>query len=245
MFCPQVAGRPSLQVPCLGVTVEGGDMRILICEDEPDIQEILRSFLVGEGYEVSTAGSGTEALSLFAEEEPDLVLLDVMLPEKDGWEVLREIRKQSDKPVIMLTALGRVNDKVKALSELGADDYITKASFDLAEIKARIEAVLRRYQPRLKKTQIFIDNVRKEVWIRGREVSLSPKEYNLLELLASEPGRVFSDEEILARLWPKSSYASSQDVQKYIYLLRKKIEEDPAHPELLHTVRGFGYRIET
>ncbi len=88
-------------------------MRILICEDEPDIQEILRSFLVGEGYEVSTAGSGTEALSLFAEEEPDLVLLDVMLPEKDGWEVLREIRKQSDKPVIMLTALGRVNDKSK------------------------------------------------------------------------------------------------------------------------------------
>lgn len=220
-------------------------MRILICEDDPDIQEILHSFLVAEGYEVSSVGTGEEALTLFSAEEPDLVLLDVLLPGKDGWDVLREIRRQSDTPVIMLTALGRVSDKVKALSELAADDYITKASFDLAEVKARIEAVMRRYQPHLAAAKVVIDDVRKEVWIRGSAVSLTPKEYNLLELLASEPGRVFSTEEILAHLWQESVYASAQDVQKYIYLLRKKIEEDHTDPKLVLTARGFGYRMAT
>ncbi|MCD5415689.1 response regulator transcription factor [Candidatus Bipolaricaulota bacterium] len=220
-------------------------MRILICEDDPDIQEILHSFLVAEGYEVSSVGTGEEALTLFSAEEPDLVLLDVLLPGKDGWDVLREIRRQSDTPVIMLTALGRVSDKVKALSELAADDYITKASFDLAEVKARIEAVMRRYQPHLAAAKVVIDDVRKEVWIRGSAVFLTPKEYNLLELLASEPGRVFSTEEILAHLWQESVYASAQDVQKYIYLLRKKIEEDHTDPKLVLTARGFGYRMAT
>lgn len=220
-------------------------MRILICEDDPDIQEILHSFLVAEGYEVSSVGTGEEALTLFSAEEPDLVLLDVLLPGKDGWDVLREIRRQSDTPVIMLTALGRVSDKVKALSELAADDYITKASFDLAEVKARIEAVMRRYQPHLAAAKVVIDDVRKEVWIRGSAVFLTPKEYNLLELLASDPGRVFSTEEILAHLWQESVYASAQDVQKYIYLLRKKIEEDHTDPKLVLTARGFGYRMAT
>ncbi len=223
-------------------------MRILICEDDPDIQGILRSFLVAEGYAVTCAGTGEEALTLFIAEKPDLVLLDVLLPGKDGWDVLREIRRQSDKPVIMLTALGRVTDKVKALSELGADDYITKAAFNLVEVKARIEAVMRRYRPRHAQTlpeaaQVFIDDARKEVWVRGSAVSLSPKEYSLLELLASEPGRVFSSEQILAHLWQDSNYASAQDVQKYIYLLRKKIEKDYTDPQLIRTARGFGYRM--
>jgi len=216
-------------------------MRILICEDDPDITDILRSYLVAHGYEVTTAVSGTEGLQRFSETKPDLILLDVMLPAKDGWDVLREIRKKSDCPVILLTALGRVNDKVKGFS-YGADDYIPKP-FDLKEVKARIEAVLRRYQPRLAQAGISINDVRKEVHVRRKKIRLSPKEYSLLTLLASKPGKVFSTEEILAHLWPDSPYASAQDVQKYMYLLRKKLEIDPAQPRLILTVRGFGYRL--
>lgn len=216
-------------------------MRLLICEDEPDIVDILQNYFVAEGYEVSTATSGSKALKKFAQEAPDIVLLDVMLPDMDGWEVLKEIRQQRDTPVILLTALGRVDDKVKGFS-YGADDYIAKP-FDLKEVKARIEAVLRRYHPRLEHTGLTINDTSKEVWVQGKKVSLSPKEYTLLKLLASEPGKVFSNEEILAHLWPSSTYASTQDVQKYAYLLRKKLEEDPSHPKLVLTVRGFGYRL--
>jgi len=216
-------------------------MRILAIEDESDILEILRSFLTTQGYEVTATSSGTEGLRQFTEVEPDLVLLDVILPGKNGWEVLKEIRTQSDTPVIMLTALGRIDDKVKGLSQ-GADDYIKKP-FDLEEMKARIEAVLRRYKTQLKRVGLSIDDARKQVWVRGETVSLSPKEYSLLKLLSSKPGKVFSSQEILAYLWPKSTYATSQDVQKYAYLLRKKLEEDPAHPKIVLTMRGFGYRL--
>jgi len=216
-------------------------MRILIIEDESDILEILRSFLTTQGYEVTATSSGTEGLRQFTEVEPDLVLLDVILPGKNGWEVLKEIRTQSDTPVIMLTALGRIDDKVKGLSQ-GADDYIKKP-FDLEEMKARIEAVLRRYKTQLKRVGLSIDDARKQVWVRGETVSLSPKEYSLLKLLSSKPGKVFSSQEILAYLWPKSTYATSQDVQKYAYLLRKKLEEDPAYPKIVLTMRGFGYRL--
>jgi DNA-binding response OmpR family regulator len=220
-------------------------MRILVCEDNPDIQEILGSFLTAAGYDVVRAATGPESLKQFGHTRPDLVLLDAMLPEKDGWQVLQEIRARSDTPVIMLTALGRVQDKVRALSELGADDYLTKASFDLAEVRARIEAVLRRYRPaqRREPPRFEIDEARKRVRIRGEDVLLSPKEYSLVTLLASAPGRVFSSAEIVARLWPNSRYANPQDVQKYVHLVRKKIEEDPSDPKLLVTSRGFGYRL--
>jgi DNA-binding response OmpR family regulator len=218
-----------------------GKMRILICEDEPDMVEVLRSFLVAQGYAVSAAASGPEGLRQFTRTDPDLVLLDIMLPGKDGWEVLQAIREQSDRPVILLTALGRVDDKVKGLSQ-GADDYIQKP-FSLEELKARIEAVLRRYRPQLKSMGLSIDKTRKAVQLRGETVSLSPKEYYLLELLASKPGQVFSAAEIVKHLWPEGSYASTQDVQKYVYLLRKKLEDDPGHPEIILTVRGFGYRL--
>jgi len=220
-------------------------MRILVCEDNPDIQEILSSFLTTAGYDVVRAATGVEGLRRFEETQPDLVLLDAMLPEKNGWEVLREIRARSETPVIMLTALGRVQDKVRALSELGADDYLTKASFDLAEVGARIEAVLRRSRPAMPREprRLEIDEARKRVLVRGEEVSLSPKEYRLVTLLASSPGRVFSSDEILDRLWPDSRYANPQDVQKYVHLVRKKIEEDPSDPKLLLTSRGFGYRL--
>ncbi len=219
--------------------------RILICEDEPDIADILSCFLTDQGYRVSTASTGQEAMEHLAGEDPDLVLLDILLPDLDGWQVLAQIRKTSDRPVILLTALGRAEDKVRGLSQ-GADDYISKP-FDLDEVRARIEAVLRRKRPTPEAPQIEIDDIRKEVHVRGRSVFLSPTEYALLSLLASEPGRVFSTEEILEKVWPKEKnpYAGAPDVQKYTSLLRKKLEEDPSHPRLLLTVRGFGYRLAT
>ncbi len=216
-------------------------MRILICEDEPDIRDILHSYLTHEGYEVQSAATGEQFLQMFTKIHPDLVLLDVMLPGISGWEVLNRIRSHSRCPVIMLTALGRVTDKVKGLS-IGADDYITKP-FQLEEVGARIAAVLRRSTRAGVGVSIEIDDLRKVVILRGKELTLSPKEFALLRLLASHPGRVFSREDILAELWPKSHYATAQDVQKYVYLLRKKIERDPSNPEFVLTVRGFGYRL--
>lgn len=216
-------------------------MRILIIEDEPGIVEVLTGLLTAEGHEVVAAFTGEKGLERFAAEAPDLVLLDLMLPGKDGWQVLKEIRKESDRPVILITALGRLSDKVEGLS-LGADDYIEKP-FAWEEVKARINAVMRRYRP--VPVDIALDNMRKEVRVHGRAVHLSRKEYKLLELLFSEPGRVFSHHEIIEQLWPRGFHATSQDVQKYIYLLRRKIEEDPAHPRFILTVRGFGYRLAT
>jgi DNA-binding response OmpR family regulator len=217
-------------------------MRILICEDERDIADILSQFLIGEGYEVVVAADGNDAIRQFVALRPDLVLVDVMLPGKDGWEVLREIRARSTCPVIVLTALGGVENEVRGLSG-GADDYISKASFNLDRVKARIEAVLRRAAAPAPALELVIDDARKEVRLDGRPISLSPKEYALLTLLASESGRVFSSEEIRGRLWSANSYASPEDVQKYVYLLRKKFQDDPENPRIVLTVRGFGYRL--
>jgi len=215
--------------------------RILICEDEPDIAEIIHSSLRSEGYDVESATSGEELLRMFAEARPDLVLLDVRLPGMDGWEVLKWIRARSNCPVIMITAFVRTADKVRGLHS-GADDYITKP-FKLLEVKARIEAVLRRATPTEVRPLLVIDDVHKVVNVGGKEVSLSPKEYALISLLASEPGRVFSRQEILSSLWAGDSYATAQDVQKYVYLLRKRLEKDPSNPKFVLTVRGFGYRL--
>lgn len=216
-------------------------MRILICEDEPDIITILSSSLIAEGYDVSSASTGEELIGMFAGSPPDLVLLDVKLPGMNGWKVLDWIRTRSNCPVIMLTAYGRMADKVRGLSR-GADDYITKP-FKLVEVKARIEAVLRRSSPVGEQPSLEIDDARKVIILRGKEVALSPKEYALVSLLASEPGRVFSRQEILSCLWPDNRYATFQDVQKYVYLLRKRLEEDPSQPKFILTVRGFGYRL--
>ncbi len=217
------------------------NMQILICEDEPDITEIISLSLISEGYDVDKATTGEELLSRFDELNPDLVLLDVKLPGMDGWEVLEWIRARSNCPVIMLTAYNSLEDKVHGLSH-GADDYIGKP-FKLAEVKARIKAVLRRAIHVENKRLLEIDNTRKVIILKGREVSLSPKEYALISLLASQTGRVFSRQEILSALWPENRYASFQDVQKYVYLLRKKIEDNPYNPKLILTVRGFGYRL--
>lgn len=222
---------------------------ILICEDDARIVDLLDDALRTNGYRVKIARTMDEAKSMLATWVPDLILLDIILPESNeaGFELLRFIRKRSSVPVILVSALSRADDRVRGL-RAGADDFISKP-FNLEEVLARVEAVLRRTQPEITGLKLTIDDLRKQVCIAGRTISLSPKEYKLLKLLASSPGRVFTMKEILNELWPKTpeatgkNYADAQDVQKYVYLLRKKVEIDPETPELVITVRGFGYRL--
>jgi DNA-binding response OmpR family regulator len=221
-------------------------MKILVVDDDPDIVRLLKYFLEAKGRQVQTASTGAEALELFKREPPDLVILDVMLPGMDGWAVLQKIRESSQVPVLMLTGKDAPTDKAKGLLS-GADDYIAKP-FDLAELEARIVAVMRRYKPSARPALIRvgdleIDDSVKHVKVKGRTVSLSPKEYELLKLLASEPGRVFSHQEIIAEVWQNKPFITSSDVTKYIYLLREKLEDDPENPRYILTVRGFGYKL--
>lgn len=219
-------------------------MKILIAEDDPKSLALLKKFLEAKSHKIIAASNGQEALERFSSEPPDIVLLDVMMPKVDGWGVLEEIRKTSNTPVIMVTVKDSTEDKVRGFSS-GVDDYITKP-FDLREVEARIEAVMRRYKSptaHLAIGSLVIDDEKKEVTMGGRLIELSPKEYDLLLYLASKPGRVFSQEEILQNVWAGSTYAGAEDVKKYIYLLRNKIEKNPEEPEIISTVRGFGYKL--
>jgi len=220
-------------------------LKILIAEDDANSRNLLVKYLEAKDYKVTAAKDGAETLERFITDEPDLVLLDVMMPKLDGWTVLKRIREISTTPVIMVTVRDSTEDKVRGLTE-GVDDYITKP-FDLREVEARIEAVMRRYKapllPKLMVGDLLIDDEKKEVKLREKIIELSPKEYDLLKLLASRPGKVFSHREIIEAIWPDSSFASSEDVKKYIYFLRNKIEEDPENPKIIITVRGFGYKL--
>ena len=220
-------------------------MKILIAEDDPAARKLLSKFLTAKGFDVVAEPDGTRALHRFVSDEPDLVLLDVNMPEMDGWDVLREIRSIAPTPVILVTVNDATADKVQGLSE-GADDYVTKP-FDLPEIEARIRAVMRRGAHRSKLRHcgpLKIDDEAKVVTVDGSKVDLSPKEYDLLLLLASRPGRVFSTAEILEAVWPERiDEGTSEDVKKYIYFLRRKLERDPENPRLIQTARGFGYRL--
>lgn len=219
--------------------------RILILpEIGADVSEQLKRSLTAEGYDVTVAGNADEGKRLLSARRPFLILLDVVIPgsKEAGWDLLQEIREHgTNHAVIVVTELSRVDDRVRALN-LGADDVIS-TPFHVEEVKARIRAVLRRARSFPARPTIAIDDVRKEVRVRERCVTLSPKEYGLLKLLASSPGRVFSCSDILATLWPARPYANRQDVQKYVYLLRKKVEDNPKDPRLILTVRGFGYRL--
>ena len=221
--------------------------KILIAEDDPSALRLLSKFLTAKGFETLPAADGREALHSFLAHDPDLVLLDVNMPHMDGWSVLREIRSLSSVPVIMLTINNSTDDKVRGLTE-GADDYVTKP-FDLKEIDARIRAVMRRAQAKTSGSVIavgplVVDDDAKEVRLAGRPVALSPKEYELLRLLASRPGRVFSTQEILQAVWPDRVHdGSAEDVKKYIYFLRSKLEAEREGAGLIQTVRGFGYKL--
>jgi DNA-binding response OmpR family regulator len=217
-------------------------MRVLVCEDDQDIAEILSCYLGGHGFDVDVVADGGLAVDAFERCQPDCVLLDVLLPTRNGWEVLHSIRERASTPVIMVSALGRTEDIVRGL-EAGADDYIAKP-FDPEEVRARIEVALRRSRSTFTMGPVVIDDSVKKARVDGRTVPLSPKEYRLLTLLVSRRGEVVTTEEIMEHLWPDNPLAASGDVQKYVYLLRRKIEEEPSNPQLLLTVRGFGYRLE-
>ncbi len=219
-------------------------MNVLVVEDDARSRDLLVRYLAAKGHAVATAETGPRALESVVAGEPDLVLLDGNLAVMDGWAVLEALRRFSGVPVIMVTVRDAPADKLAGL-DLGADDYVTKP-FDLRELEARMEAVLRRYRGAaatvLRAGELTLDDERKQVTVRGRPVTLSPREFDLVRLLAARPGKVFSSADILATIWPDRS-GVAEDVKKYVHMLRGKIEQDPAHPEIIVTVRGFGYRL--
>jgi DNA-binding response OmpR family regulator len=223
-------------------------MRILIVDDDSDIRNLLKRVLESKEREILTAEDGREALVLVGSHDVDLVILDIGLPEPDGWGVLQTIRDTSRVPVIMLTAKDSPSDISRGLL-LGADDYIAKP-FDLAVLEARITAVMRRVEARTDSSpqvisigNLTIDNDSKTVLVRGVEISLTPMEFELLRLMASRPGHVFSSSEIIRDVWHDKQYVTAADVTKYVYLLRKKLGDAPEKPTLIENVRGFGYRL--
>jgi len=223
--------------------------RILIVDDEDRMRRFIRLNLEYDGFEVVEAANGREALDKVRETLPDLVLLDVMMPDRDGFEVLRILREISDVPVIMLTAKGEEEDIVRGL-ELGADDYITKP-FSTRELVSRIKAVLRRTEAvrgslhgvvevddRLK-----IDFDRREVWVDGKLVKLRPTEFRLLYHLVQNAGWVMTYEQLLTRVWGYEYRDEYHYVRLYINYLRQKLEKDPSNPQYILTERGVGYRF--
>ena len=223
--------------------------RILLVDDEPSIQTLLAYPLRKDGYEVVTATDGRQALDHFAEGRFDLVVLDIMLPKLDGIEVCRRLRTKSQVPIIMLTAKDDEVDKVVGL-EMGADDYITKP-FSVREFRSRVRAALRRAEMggRVSITEpivageLEIDLERRTVKVGGASVTLTYVEFEVLTALAGSPGRVFTREILLGRLWGDSKYRDPRTIDVHIRHLREKVEADPSSPEYLFTVRGVGYRF--
>jgi phosphate regulon transcriptional regulator PhoB len=222
--------------------------RILIVEDEASIASTLAFNLKQEGYETLTAATGERALELARSFQPDLVLLDLMLPGIGGLDLCRYLRRERDVPIIMVTARSSELDRVLGL-ELGADDYITKP-FSMRELLARVRTVLRRASSRpaednevLEADEVKIDRDRHRVLVRGREVPMTPREYDLLCAFLRNRGRVLSREVLLERVWGEDAFVEPRTVDVHIRWLREKIEEDPSHPVLIQTVRGVGYRF--
>jgi two-component system, OmpR family, response regulator len=223
---------------------------ILLVDDEESIQKLLTYPLEREGYRVLHARDGEEALTRFAAERVDLVVLDIMLPKLDGLEVCKRLRAESEVPIIMLTARDDELDKVVGL-ELGADDYITKP-FSIREFRSRVRALLRRASVSrqgqgggdvISAEGLTIDLGRRAVEIRGVRVQLTYVEFELLRILASHPGRVYSRRMLLEALWGGADYREPRTIDVHIRHLREKLERDPAEPEYILTVRGVGYRF--
>lgn len=223
---------------------------ILVIEDEESFRDALQFMLSREGFEVSLAPNGAEGMKLFDEKQPDLVLLDLMLPEVSGTDVCKYIRSKSTTPVIMLTAKDTEIDKVVGL-ELGADDYVTKP-FSTPELLARIRAVLRRGAVDLDEEQAFVavgpvrmNFERHEVSVNGESVLLPLKEFELLEFLMRNSGRVLTRGQLIDRIWGSDYVGDGKTLDVHVKRLRSKIESDPANPLLITTVRGLGYRFES
>lgn len=225
------------------------DTKILIVDDDPNISDLLKMYFENEGYDVKLAADGSEGLNYFKMYEPDLVLLDIMLPKKDGWQVCREIREISSKPIIMVTAKGEVFDKVLGL-ELGADDFVTKP-FDMKELSARVKAVLRRYQVHSRQSDdevIKFENIeislqKYELKLKGKSVDVPPKELELLYFLASNYNRVFTRDQLLDKVWGFDYLGDSRTVDVHVKRLREKLE-GVSDKWVLKTVWGVGYKFE-
>ncbi len=220
--------------------------QILVVDNEPDIRKLLRLHLHNAGMDTLEAASGRDALSLFEHYKIDLILLDLMMEDINGWEVLHNMQSHHNStPIIVLSARNLVSDKIETLG-LGADDYVTKP-FSIGELVARIQATLRRVNPSLQGTQIrcgtlVYDRTIQQLEKPTRTISLSPIEGVMLELLMGSPGRVFTKAEIFRHVW-KLDQEDEHSVKVYINLLRKKVEDDPAQPQYIQTIRGIGYRF--
>ena len=221
--------------------------RVLVVDDDINISQLIRLYLEKEGYDVFTAYDGFQAIEVFKESTPNIIVLDIMLPGMDGWQVLREIRKTSNLPIIMLSAKDETFDKVLGL-ELGADDYIVKP-FDSKELVARIKAVLRRYGSKKNENEqlvfpnLVIDKSNYTIRINGENLEIPPKELELLFFLASNPNKVFTREQLLEHVWDFDFYGDSRTVDVHIKRLREKLDINNPNWQL-KTVWGVGYKFE-
>jgi len=221
--------------------------KILVVDDKAELRTLLKSYLAQEGFEVVQAGDGQEALFVARREKPDLIILDLMMPEMGGYDFMRSYRRSSDVPIIVLTAKLEENDKVLGL-ELGADDYVTKP-FSPRELTARVRAVLRRLDKQvvepdiLRVAEITLDRLSRFVDIAGRPVELTPSEFDLLATMMAAPGRVFSRLELLERLQGTAYEGYERTIDVHVRNLRTKIEPDPSNPQYIETVYGVGYRF--
>jgi DNA-binding response OmpR family regulator len=225
--------------------------RVLVVDDEPRILEVVQKYLVREGFNVATARDGESALTTFSAQNPDLIVLDLMLPKVDGLEVFRRLRAKSSVPVIMLTAKGEETDRVVGL-ELGADDYITKP-FSPRELVARVKAVLRRAtagsmldtgERPITRGDLRIDPRARSVEVQGKALDLTSKEFDLLWFFASHPGQVFTRSQLLDHIWGYEFYGDASTVTVHVRRVREKIEPEPASPRYITTVWGVGYKFE-
>ena len=222
---------------------------ILIIEDDDNTSSLIALYLEREGFHAVTAGDGESGLVLAGQQSPDLVILDLMLPKIDGWEVCRRLQQHSQVPVIMLTARGEEIDRVAGLT-LGADDYVVKP-FSPRELVARVKAIFRRIQTSdvapntiLSRGEIVLDLEKRRLLVQQRQVPLTPHEYHLLEALMTRPGRIFTRDELLEKLYPRGeAIVIDRVVDVHIGKLRQKIESDPANPVYILTVRGIGYQF--
>ncbi|BBI33916.1 response regulator transcription factor [Cohnella abietis] len=225
--------------------------RVLVADDDTNITDVCRRYLEREGYLVMTARDGLEALELWSSHKVDLIVLDLMMPHKDGWQVCKEIRQTEDIPIIMLTARGEEQDRLMGLT-LGADDYLTKP-FSPRELVLRIRAILRRVRliqtppvasnQTLKYEDITIHAGKRRVEVCGKEIDLTVTEFEMLYLLASHPDQVFSRNQILSKLWDFSYEGDTTTVTVHIRRLREKIEPNPSEPKYIKTVWGIGYKF--
>jgi DNA-binding response OmpR family regulator len=225
--------------------------KILVIDDDENTLWLVSTLLQHNGFQAITAASPHEGLRMAQEQKPDMVLLDVMMPDMDGWEVCRRLREFADIPIMFITAKSGIKDVVKGL-EIGGDDYIVKP-FDNRELVARVKAHLRRQSSDHKTTdelsfnngELRINFLTREVFVRNQPMELTPKEFSLLSLLARNAGRVLTRSELIAQAWGPEYGDATESLKLYVHYLRKKIEKDPDRPDYIITSRGVGYRFAT